>query len=581
MAALRRRSSRRFDPDGIMRPRRPARRTRPRERPPTASSPSMSGRRASGPSLFDPAGTLRRPAPASRSSRTSRRSPGWAEQDPELYWRAIGEACRRLLAETGGAGATAIGGASTLTTQRGTVVVTDADGVPLRPAIVWLDQRRTDGLPPFGGVGGYRARVPGARACATPSTGFAADCEANWLRADEPETWRAIRHYLVAVAASSIHRLTGRFVDSTAAQVGYLPFDYKRFRWAPAGDWRWTVAPVDPAWLPELVATDRAARRADRRGRRRDTGCRPACRSSPRPPTRPARCSGPARSTPEVAAISYGTAATVNTTMPRYVEADPAHPAVPVGAARARGRSRSRSTAATGWSSGSSASSRQREVARGARARGRAGGPVRRARRERAGGVDGPDPPAVLVARRAHPRPGGEGRDHRLRRRPHPGPPLPGDPRGPGLRAARGRWSGPRSGPGSPLTALRIAGGGAQSPAAVQLTADVFGLPVARGPHPRGVRARARPSTRPSGLGSIRDVRSRGAAMVRVGEVRDPDPAVHALLRRPVSRRSTAGCTSGCSRSTARSGGSPATRRTLRERPLRPAEDGLDAGWLR
>ena len=33
---------------------------------------------------------------------------------------------------------------------------------------------------------------------------------------------------------------------------------------------------------------------------------------------------------------------------------------------------------------------------------------------------------------------------------------------------------------GVPVTSLRIAGGGSQSPAAVQLTADVFGLPVAR-----------------------------------------------------------------------------------------------------
>ena len=26
-------------------------------------------------------------------------APGWAEQDPELYWRALGEACRRVLAD--------------------------------------------------------------------------------------------------------------------------------------------------------------------------------------------------------------------------------------------------------------------------------------------------------------------------------------------------------------------------------------------------------------------------------------------------------------------------------------------------
>ena len=39
-----------------------------------------------------------------------------------------------------------------------------------------------------------------------------------------------------------------RFVDSVASQVGYVPFDHKRLAWAKSGDWRWTAAPVDPAW---------------------------------------------------------------------------------------------------------------------------------------------------------------------------------------------------------------------------------------------------------------------------------------------------------------------------------------------
>ncbi len=52
--------------------------------------------------------------------------PGWAEQDPELYWRSIGEACMALWAG-GVARPDAIAGV-TLTTQRATVVVTDARG---------------------------------------------------------------------------------------------------------------------------------------------------------------------------------------------------------------------------------------------------------------------------------------------------------------------------------------------------------------------------------------------------------------------------------------------------------------------
>ncbi|MBI3749512.1 MAG: carbohydrate kinase, partial [Chloroflexi bacterium] len=111
--------------------------------------------------------------------------PGWAEQDPELYWRTLGEACRRVLADPA-VRRDAIAGLA-LTTQRGTVVVTDEAGAPLRPAIVWLDQRRTEGLPPVGGAIGLAFRALGLR---ETIAGFAADCEANWLRAHEPDTWR-------------------------------------------------------------------------------------------------------------------------------------------------------------------------------------------------------------------------------------------------------------------------------------------------------------------------------------------------------------------------------------------------------
>ena len=58
-------------------------------------------------------------------------------------------------------------------------------------------------------------------------------------------------------------------------------------------------------------------------------------------------------------------------------------------------------------------------------------------------------------------------------------------------------------------TSLRIAGGGSQSPAAVQLTADVFGLPVTR-IHTHEAPGSGRPSTRPSGWAGIgRAVRRR------------------------------------------------------------------------
>ena len=59
--------------------------------------------------------------------------PGWAEQDPEDWWRASESA----LAEVGGDGVAGIGLSGQM---HGLVVLDDADRV-LRPAILWNDQR--------------------------------------------------------------------------------------------------------------------------------------------------------------------------------------------------------------------------------------------------------------------------------------------------------------------------------------------------------------------------------------------------------------------------------------------------------
>ncbi len=225
--------------------------------------------------VVDPDGTHRRGGARARSRRTCRRTPAGRSRIPSSTGRSIGEACRRVLADPAVQPRRLAG--VTLTTQRGTVVVTDADGTPLRPAIVWLDDRRTSGLPPFGrrdGDHGLGFRILGLRD--TIET-FAADCEANWLRDNEPETWARIRHYLflsgflTPPADRSLRRLHRR--------PGRLPA--VRLQGVPLGR-AWRLAVDDRAGRPGLAAraraADRAARRDHARGRGGHGAPRRACR---------------------------------------------------------------------------------------------------------------------------------------------------------------------------------------------------------------------------------------------------------------------------------------------------------------
>jgi FGGY-family pentulose kinase len=65
--------------------------------------------------------------------------PTWAEQQPVQWWSAAGEAVRLALAQ-GGADPGQIAGIG-LDCTACTVVACDADGQPLRPALLWMDQR--------------------------------------------------------------------------------------------------------------------------------------------------------------------------------------------------------------------------------------------------------------------------------------------------------------------------------------------------------------------------------------------------------------------------------------------------------
>jgi sugar (pentulose or hexulose) kinase len=90
-----------------------------------------------------------------------------------------------------------------------------------------------------------------------------------------------------------------------------------------------------------------------------------------------------------------------------------------------------------------------------------------------------------------------------------------------------------------PITELRVSGGGSQSDCAMQLTADIFGLPTAR-PHVYETSALGAAIDAAVGLGLYPDFSSAMAGMTRVGRVFEPVAAhreIYDRLYRQVYRR--------------------------------------------
>jgi xylulokinase len=163
--------------------------------------------------------------------------PGWAEQDPEDWWRAA----ERALAGLGGR-PTAIGLSGQM---HGLVVLDDLDRV-LRPAILWNDQRTgAECVQIEERVGLARLiQLTGNRAL----TGFTAP-KLLWLRRNEPATYARIAHVLLPKDYVRL-RLTGEHAIDVADASGTLLFDVAGRRWSRE---MLEALELDPAWLPRTL----------------------------------------------------------------------------------------------------------------------------------------------------------------------------------------------------------------------------------------------------------------------------------------------------------------------------------------
>ena len=143
--------------------------------------------------------------------------PGWAEQDPEAWWRAT-QACLAALPD----------GEIGFSGQMHGLVVLGADGEVLRPAILWNDQRTAAQCTEIEERVGLERLIAltGNRAL----TGFTAP-KLLWLREHEPDLYARIRHILLPKDYVR-YRLTGERAIDVADASGTLLFDVAGRRWS-------------------------------------------------------------------------------------------------------------------------------------------------------------------------------------------------------------------------------------------------------------------------------------------------------------------------------------------------------------
>ena len=239
--------------------------------------------------------------------------PGWAEQDPSVWWNALCQAVSalsndypELMNRAKGIGVTA---------QRDTLILIDKNGLPLRPAITWLDTRQAYGrYHPTGimkaiycAIGMYEKILHSQRAG-----------KSNWVQENEPEIWEKTWKILM-VSGYLQYRLTGIAADSPSSLVGHIPFDHKKKKWADKNHITAKIFPIEDEKKCTVIESGTVIGTVSKQASE-ETGIRTgmpviACGSDKACETLGMGCLDT-----ESASLSFGTTATVEVCTDRYIE---------------------------------------------------------------------------------------------------------------------------------------------------------------------------------------------------------------------------------------------------------------------
>jgi xylulokinase len=151
---------------------------------------------------------------------------GWAEQNPEDWWTATRDGIREIVKASNIDG-TSIKGIGFSGQMHGLVLL-DKDGMVLRPAILWCDQRTQEECDYLNSEIGQDkiSLYTGNMAL----TGFTAP-KLLWVRKHEEEIFHKIAHVLLPKDYIR-YKLIGQFATDVSDASGMLMLDVKNRRWS-------------------------------------------------------------------------------------------------------------------------------------------------------------------------------------------------------------------------------------------------------------------------------------------------------------------------------------------------------------
>ena len=151
---------------------------------------------------------------------------GWAEQNPEDWWRACGVAVRKALAN-GGLGSIDISCVGFSGQMHGAVMLDESDGI-VRPALIWCDVRTEKQCKQLTEKIGSKQLI---RLTCNPALPNFTLTKFLWVRENEPKRWKRV-HSVMLPKDYVRFRLTGDRATDMADASGTLLLDVVGRRWS-------------------------------------------------------------------------------------------------------------------------------------------------------------------------------------------------------------------------------------------------------------------------------------------------------------------------------------------------------------
>jgi len=170
---------------------------------------------------------------------------GWAEQDPNLWWKNICKVTQKLLAQTG-ASPNKIKGIGISYQMHGLVVV-DKNQEVLRPSIIWCDSRAVEiGNQVFKGIGENKCV-----ANLLNSPGNFTLSKLKWVKDNQPEIFDKVDKFMLPGDFIAM-RLTGEATTTISGLSEGIMWDFKQNK--PA-NWLFDYMGISTDLIPTIVPT--------------------------------------------------------------------------------------------------------------------------------------------------------------------------------------------------------------------------------------------------------------------------------------------------------------------------------------